>query len=136
MTEDSSVRRAAATIFLRYGIFILIVGFLAFALSGFAAKAKSGLMMGGGCCAIMLAISYLARQGSSSLASGAVVGGTVLTAVFAGVFMWRAALIFNVEEKRYLLQLLLAMFAGSLVALFFLLASLRANPSAAPLKKN
>ena len=47
----------------------------------------------------------------------ALYSGPALAALFGGVFLWRAFLAFPVEEKRYLVAVLLIMAMASLVTL-------------------
>ena len=76
-------------LFLGYAIFLFLMGFIAFALSGFDPKAKTA-MISGTMAALSMGLAFgLIRGGFKRL--GAVLG-LIFVLLFCGVFTWRSSL--------------------------------------------
>ena len=104
-----------------YGAFLISGGLLAFAMSGFEARAKTAIIMGCGCGISMLLLGYFGSTTRPRL----LVSARYLVAAFLGLFMFRGYKIIDVPEKRYLLLTFFWLSAGSAVTLAMLLISVR-----------
>jgi len=93
-----------------YSSFLLVSGLIGFALAGFKGKAKSSIIMGVATAVLMLVGAYAYHPSSPSIlrrsASSLV---PLLVFLFACIFAWRAHLIWNVQEKQWLVLLLAIM---------------------------
>ncbi len=113
---------AASRVLVLYAAFLAVGGLAGFVLAGFSAKARSGLIVGGGAAALAAGCALLA--GSRAAPGRARLGaqlGRALAGLLMLVFAWRAALAAQSPEKAYLARILAALAAGSLVALVGLL---------------
>lgn len=99
-------------IFYLYAAFLLVSGVVAFALAGFEPKAKTALIMGGGCAVAITICAYFGRTRPL-----AILVGRLLSGLFLFVFSWRAYKIRDVPEKAYLLNMFGALIAASATAI-------------------
>jgi hypothetical protein len=110
-----------------YAAFLAGCGFLAFAMSGFAANARTALFVGFGTAVVMVMCGLLAGVIKKNRSAG-MIGihvGLILPLIFAGLFGWRAFKAYADPAKLYLAIILAIMALGS-VLVFGLL--LRARP--------
>ena len=115
----------ARAILLGYAAFLAICGFVAFAMSGFAANARTALIVGCGTAVVIAICGVMAGMIHRNRTAG-MIGihvGLVLPLLFAGAFGFRAYSTFNggVPEKRYLAIILSVMAVGSILAFIAML---------------
>ena len=143
----------AAKILRLYAVILIVGGFAGFAMSGFAAKAKSALIMGARRvpprCALRAALTRPPRASTAGTVSSALVFGCstmansssprtvaigvhasmLLALVFAGVFAWRASISLRSPEKRYAGALLVGLSVASAHALVSLVLAKPKSPA-------
>jgi uncharacterized membrane protein len=114
-----------------YAAFLLLCGLIAFAWSGFAANAKTALIVGGATAVVMALCAWLASMLHRNRAAGmiGVHAGLILPLVFAALFGWRAFKTFTGGDasKQYLAVILSIMAVGSVIAF---IAILKTRPPA------
>jgi len=107
-----------------YGAFLMVGGLLAFAMAGFEARAKTAILMGGGCGLVMLACAWMGSHGRPT----ALRLGRGLALFFLVVFAFRGYKIRDVAEKQYLLYTFVWLSLGSIVAAALLSLSPELRP--------
>lgn len=100
-----------AKILLFYSAFLFASSFGAFAYAGFKPKAKTALIVGGGC-SVLAVIAGLISSGGSPIGGTA---GLFLSVAYATLFAWRASKLIGNREKQWLMWLFVVLCAGSLV---------------------
>jgi hypothetical protein len=117
-----------AKLMIGYGVVLIVCGLLGWASAGFAAKAKTAILSGAISGLVMIGCGWL-----SSLAPGAArtLGrtlGPILPVLFAGVFTWRAAIVWRAwaaGEPKLLVALVISIMALASLVAFVLLMKLR-----------
>lgn len=104
-----------------YGSFLIAGGLLAFAMSGFEARAKTAILMGCGCGLVMIMMGYFGSTTRPRL----LVSARYLVACFLGLFLFRGYKILDVPEKLYLLRTFFVLSMGTAITLALLLISVR-----------
>ena len=113
-----------------YAAFLAICGLVAFAMSGFAANARTALIVGFGTAIVIAICAALAGMFHRNRTAG-MIGihvGLVLPLIFAILFGWRAWQAYADPAKLYLAVILAIMALGSVIAFIMVL---RTRPSAA-----
>jgi hypothetical protein len=115
-----------------YAAFLALCGLSAFAMSGFAANARTALIVGFGTALVIAICGVLAGMIEKSRTAG-IIGihvGLILPLVFAGLFGWRAYKTYAGGDpaKLYLAVVLAIMALGSVIVFGWLL---NARPKAA-----
>jgi hypothetical protein len=118
------MRVSAVRVLYVYGLFLLLGGVVSFAASGFTARAKTALLMGGGCGFSMALCAFLGSHGRPR----ALKIGRMLATLYLALFLYRGWMIRNVEAKQYLFFTFMVLSFGSSVAAVLLSV---APPSAA-----
>jgi hypothetical protein len=118
------------TIMFMYAIFLAACGFIAFAMAGFAANARTALIVGFGTAIVMVICALLAGIIHRNRAAGmiGIHAGLILPLIFAGLFGWRAWQAYADPAKLYLAVILAIMAVGSVIAFAMIL---RTRPTAA-----
>ncbi len=113
---------AASTVFSLYGIFVFFSGLAAFAVSGFNRQALTSIMVGLAVASISFLFSYATRSTVSPRTRKTFtrLGASALF-LCAAIFAWRATKVFPIPEKNWLFSLFLMLFAGSLMAIRYLI---------------
>lgn len=110
-----------------FGLFIAVCGFGAWAVEGFAAKAKTAVIAGGGGGALMLVMAYLSVSKSRAAQMIGIHLGMVLALTLGAVYGWRAVAGAMSDEPKWALVSLLG--AMSLAGLVSFVAILRNRPA-------
>lgn len=103
---------SASKVFYLYGAFLILGGFLAFAMAGFEARAKTAIIMGCGCGVAMTIVGFLGATRPHLIRTG-----RYLTGFFACLFSYRAWKIRDVPEKQYLFICFIILITGTLISL-------------------
>ena len=104
-----------------YAIFLVACGAASFALSGFRANARSGLIVSGATGLTMCLCAYLSRVSAPLLQRKIGIHlGLVLPLILAALFGWRAYLASAAPETMYLAAILGVMAAGSVLTVALL----------------
>lgn len=125
----------SSRIMFAYAAFLVICGFVAFAMAGFAASAKTALIVAGICAVLMIIAGVLARMIHSSRVAGmiGIHAGMVLPVIFAVAFAmqgWKAWQLYQSGQRElYLPVILLVMLVGSVIA-FVMILRTRPSPDA------
>ena len=101
----------SSQVFYVYGLFLMFGGVTAFAMAGFEPRAKTAIMMGGGCGLVMMLIGYLGTANRRVINVG-----RTLIVFFAALFSWRGYKIRDVSEKYYLFVCFCLLVTGTLLA--------------------
>ena len=115
----------ARAILLGYAVFLAACGFVAFAMSGFAANARTALIVGFGTAVVVAICGVLAGMIDRNRTAGmiGIHAGLVLPLIFAGLFAWRAWQAYADPAKLYLAAILGIMALGSLIVFAMLLSA-------------
>lgn len=107
-----------------YAGFLAACGFAAFAMSGFAANARTALIVGCGTAFVMIICGVLAGMIHRNKMAG-MIGihlGLILPLIYAGLFGWRAWQAYADPAKLYLAVILAIMALGSVIVFGWLLS--------------
>jgi hypothetical protein len=88
-SSSSSARRASRALFV-FAAFLLVCGFIGFGMGGFAAKAKTALIVGGGSALAVSGVGFLMRSQSEATAAAALQAARLICLGLLCVFAWRA----------------------------------------------
>jgi hypothetical protein len=113
-----------------YAAFLAACGLVAFAMSGFAANARTALIVGFGTAIVIAICAALAGMVHRNRAAG-MIGihvGLLMPLIFAILFGWRAWQAYADPAKLYLAVILAVMALGSIVA-FLLVLRTRPKPA-------
>jgi predicted transporter len=113
-----------------YAVFLAACGLAAFAMSGFAANARTALIVGFGTAFVIAICALLANMFHKNKAAGmiGIHAGLILPLIFAGLFGWRAWKSYADPAKLYLAVILAVMSLGSVIVFAMLV---KARPKAA-----
>lgn len=108
-----------------YAGFLAVCGFAAFAMSGFAANARTALIVGCGTAFVMIVCGVLAGMIHKNKAAGmiGIHAGMLLPLIFACLFGWRAWKAYADPAKLYLAVILAIMALGSVIVFGWLLSA-------------
>ena len=104
-----------------YASFLFGGGLIGFAAAGFAAKAKTALIVGAGsalvalCCGVAADVRPTPKKGEDGFKRW-MIGvhlGLLLPVILAPVFVWRAVKALGIPEKAYLGKLFIVLAAGA-----------------------
>lgn len=117
----SLMRNFASNWLIGFGVFLILCGFGGWAASGFSAYAKTAILSGSVCGALMIVAGVLARKPGPGPRRIGLLMGLVLPLIFCGVFTWRAIVAWQAtaagQPKLYVAVLLTVMAAASAVTL-------------------